>query len=80
VEAAGYFCVAELVRSTDVPLLVSLAVQAGRLSLLVSASDLLPELGRGQMTDRVEAAGGSVMSTTAAGRSVVKVSLPLTLS
>ena len=80
VEAAGYFCVAELTRRMDVPMLVSLTVQAGRLTLLVSGNEQLPELGRGQMTDRVEAAGGSVRLTTANGRSVVKVSLPLALA
>lgn len=80
VEAAGYFCIAELARRMDVPVLVSLAVQAGRLSLLVSGNEQLPELGRGHMTDRVEAAGGSVLLTTANGRSVVKVSLPLALT
>jgi signal transduction histidine kinase len=79
VEAAGYFCVAELARELDAPVLVTLDVQSGRLSLLVSGKDRLPDLPRGHMTDRVEATGGSVLLTTANGRSVVKVSLPATL-
>jgi signal transduction histidine kinase len=80
VEAAGYFCVAELAKDMDGPVLVSLAVEAGRLALQVSGTNQLPELRRGQMTDRIEATGGSVLLSSGEGRSSIKVSLPLTLS
>jgi signal transduction histidine kinase len=79
-EAAGYFCVAELVDHMDGPVFVSLGVEAGRLALQVSGTHQLPTLRRGQMTDRIEATGGSVLLSRADGRSLVQVSLPLTLS
>jgi signal transduction histidine kinase len=77
VEAAAYFCVAELARELGQPVLVHLAVRAGELWVVVTGNDRGPDPRRGQMTDRVEAAGGSIAVTASEDRTVVKVSLPV---
>jgi hypothetical protein len=77
VEAAAYFCVAQLTRELGPPFLVNMAVLANELSIHVSGNDTRSGMRRGHMTDRVEAAGGSIAVTTANDRTVVKVSLPL---
>jgi signal transduction histidine kinase len=77
VEAAAYFCVAQLTRELGPPFLVNMAVLANELSIHVSGNDTRSGMRRGHMTDRVEAAGGSIAVTAANDRTVVKVSLPL---
>ena len=77
VEAAAYFCVAQLARELGPPVLVNMAVRADELSIHVSGNDARSGLRRGHMTDRVEATGGSIAITAANDRTVVKVSLPL---
>jgi signal transduction histidine kinase len=77
VEAAAYFCVAELARKLGQPVLVHLAVRDNELWVVVTGNDRGADLRRGQMTDRVEAAGGSIAVTGSEDRTVVKVSLPV---
>ncbi len=75
VEAAAYFCAAETTRDLDDPSVV-VSVRADRLSLVVTGVD------RGAMAiddtrDRVEAAGGTLVVTTADGCTVVEAQLPV---
>jgi signal transduction histidine kinase len=75
VEAAAYFCAAETTSDLDDPSVV-VSVRADRLSLVVTGVD------RGAMAiddtrDRVEAAGGTLVVTTADGCTVVEAQLPV---
>ena len=80
VEAAGYFCVAELARDLGTPILVTLEVQPGQLSLMVSGTSAPSPLQCAHVTDRVEAAGGTLTLTSTSDHSHVTVLLPVTVA
>jgi signal transduction histidine kinase len=77
VEAAAYFCVAQLADVLGPPVRVHLSVRKDQLSLVVAGNGPLPEPRSAHMVDRVEAVGGSMALTTASGRTTVTVLIPL---
>ena len=77
VEAAAYFCVAQLADELDPPVHVHLSVRADQLSVVLTGNGPLPEPRSAHMVDRVEAVGGSMAWTTASGRTTVTVVIPL---
>jgi len=79
VEAAAYFCVAEAMHNLGGPVVVVLDAPDDELLLVVSGSDR-GGLPLGHMRDRVEAAGGSVSTTTELGHTVIEVRVPVAVS
>jgi signal transduction histidine kinase len=79
VEAAAYFCVAEAMHNLGGPVVVVLDALGDQLRLVVSGSDR-GGLPLGHMRDRVEAAGGSVSTTTDRGHTVIEVRAPVAAS
>jgi len=77
VEAAAYFCVAEVARASDDPVDVVLSVHDDRLNLRISGSGG-DGLSVSHMRDRVEATGGSVSIDSRDGHAVVDVRAPAT--
>ena len=76
VEAAAYFCVAEVLRELTPPVEVVLDHEAGGLLLEVRAPDTggLPAVA--PLRDRVETVGGTVVGRTGEGLTVLEVRLP----
>jgi hypothetical protein len=76
VEAAAYFCVAEVLRELTPPVEVALDHEADGLQLEVRAvaSGGLPAVA--PLRDRVETVGGTVVGRTSGGRTVLEVRLP----
>ena len=77
VEAAAYFCVAEVARASDDSVDVVLSVHDDRLNLSISGSGG-DGLSVSHMRDRVEATGGSVSIDGRDGHAVVDVRAPAT--
>ena len=75
VEAAAYFCAAETTRDLDDPTVV-VSVRADRLRLVVTGTDP-GTIDHDDIRDRIEAAGGTLVVTSAQGRTVVDVQLPV---
>jgi signal transduction histidine kinase len=77
VEAAAYFCVAEATRAFNHAIDVNLSVHGDQLHLNVS---VIASEGGGlslsHMRDRIEATGGSVLTTGREGRTFVEVRAP----
>jgi GAF domain-containing protein len=76
VEAAAYFCVAEVLRELSPPVEVVLDRRDGGLALEVRAPDTggLPAVA--PLRDRVETVGGTVVGRTGEGLTVLEVRLP----
>jgi GAF domain-containing protein len=76
VEAAAYFCVAEVLRELTPPVTVALDRSDGELRLDVRASGAggLPPVA--PLRDRVETVGGTVVGRTGDGLTVLEVRLP----
>ena len=75
IEAAAYFCAAETTRDLDDPTVV-VSVHADRLCLVVTGNDR-GAVAHDDIRDRVEAAGGTLVTTSAHGQTVVDVQLPI---
>ena len=74
VEAAAYFCAAEVTRDLDDPVLV-LDVEDDRLQLVITGTDR-SGIAQDDIRDRVESAGGTVAITLDRGHTVVAAQLP----
>ncbi len=75
VEAATYFCVAEAAGAFEQPVDVVLSAPDDQLHLRVSGTDG-GDLSLSHMRDRMEAAGGTMSTTTRDGHTVVEVRGP----
>jgi signal transduction histidine kinase len=78
-EAAAYFCVTEASRGLADPVVVVLSASDDHLQLVVSGTDR-GGLALSQMSDRIEAAGGSVSLTADAGHAVIEISAPTSMA
>jgi signal transduction histidine kinase len=74
VEAAAYFCAAEVTRDLDDPILV-LATEDHHLRLVTTGTDRIG-IAHDDIRDRVESAGGTVVITSERGQTVVSAQLP----
>src|SRR4051794_35524285 len=74
-EAAAYFCVAEAMRNLGGPVEVSLARQAEDVRVLIDGQ-ADGDLPLANMRDRAEALGGTISSSSRAGRLFLEVWLP----
>jgi hypothetical protein len=74
-EAAAYFCVAEAMRDLGGPVEVSLARQQEDVRVLIDGR-AGSELPLDNMRDRAEALGGTISSSSRAGRLSLEVWLP----
>ena len=76
VEAAAYFCALEAVQGSGNAATVTLGVQDEHLHLVITHRER-DELPSGPMHDRVEAAGGTLSTTTTSGQTVVEILVPV---
>ena len=77
VEAASYFCVAEATRALDPPISVVLSVAGSQVHLSVSGTEGDGCLSLRHMRDRIEAAGGTLSTTSSDGHTLVELQAPL---